>query len=405
MKWFTSIAVASLAAALGFTSVASADVSFYGRVTAGAEHVDNDKEDDDGTWDFGSRNFATRFGFKGSQDLGNGMEAGFHIERGLGAADDKLARRHTLVYLSGGWGKLTLGNQDNPYMKARNWDQTFLYGGGFGLGSSYRHEGIAYSMSNGPFSLNVLAMADDGDEDSTAMNAGMSAATGTYAAITGANTETSGNDSIDGWILHAGYDFGVAAVNIAHQASNKDYDITTAAGTAARAQANMPTALELGAEARVAAYNNHLVDVNASRDNTAIGFNGSVGAMDWYFAYQTSELNAGGNGYEDNDISSVGGQVSFDMSENDRVYVYYVAHSADRETWGDSDPKMSGNQFGGANGQTRGEDFTETIVGYTRDMGPGLRFIAEYAARDHDLEGNDAGSDWSRLGLVIRYVF
>jgi len=395
MKWFTSIAVASLAAALGFTSVASADVSFYGRVTAGAVHVDNDKDNDDGAWNLGATGIdgaqgrvATRFGFKGSQDLGNGMEAGFQIEREL-RPNNAIAQRHALVWLSGGWGKLTLGNQGSPYMNARKWDQTFLFGGNWGHGSGYRHEGIGYSMSNGPFSFNVLATGKVESDDATGtFDAGANGITDTGS--TDGATETSSDDSVDGWIIHAGYDFGIVSLDVAHQANNKDYDINTAVASAEADEATRATQL-----------NNHLVDGNASRDNTAIGVNGSVGAMDWYLAYQTSELNAGGSGYEDNDITSVGGLVAFDMSEKDRVYAYYVTHSGDRAQYGDTDGDTTGLQLG----ETLGEDYTETIVGYTRDMGPGLRFIAEYAAHDHDLEGDNAGSDRSRLGLVIRYVF
>jgi len=407
MKKFTSIAVVGLAAAIGFTSVAIADATVYGRVTAGAVQVDNDKDEDDGSWNFGSTGpgMATRIGFKGDQDLGNGMSAGFQIERqvkstGVRNSDDDgtetiehLNKRHNLVWLSGGWGKLTLGNQNNPFMNARKWDQTYFYGGNWGHGAGYRHEGINYSMSNGPFSLNVMAMATNGDEDSTGHIAeGGEAATTTVAAITAGTTETSGNDSIDGWIIHVGYDFGVAALDIAHQASNKDFDIV-GAGTAAPADAANPTAVESAAAARVANLNNGAVDSNASRNLTAIGVNGSVGAMDWYLAYQTAELNAGGSGYEDNDITSVGGFLGFNMSDKDTVYAYYVGHSGDRET------------RSGSGGVSLGEDYTETIVGYSRDMGPGLRFIGEYQTADKDLEGSNAGSDTSRLALAIRYVF
>jgi len=377
MNKFTAIAVAGLAGVIGFTSVAFADASFYGRVTAGAVHVDNDMDDDDGSWDFGSNKpgLATRVGFRGSQDLGNGMEAGFQIERNV-TADDGLAKRHNLVYLSGPWGKLTMGNQNNPFMNARNWDQTYFYGGNWGHGASYRHEGINYSNNMGPISLNIMAMATSGDADST------------DSFGTEGMTATSGNDGIDGWILHAGYDFGIAALNVAHQASNQDFDITApeATGGSGATAGTVVTADNM-------ALNNGAVDAGASRDLTAIGVNGSVGAVDWYLAYQTAELNAGGSGFEDNDITSFGGFLGFNMSEKDTFYAYYVSHSGDRNTY---------NADGTVN---LGEDYTETILGYSRDMGPGLRFIGEYAAHDLDRVSGADGSDTSRLALAIRYVF
>jgi len=424
MKKFTSIAVVGLAAAIGFTSVAIADATIYGRVTAGAVLVDNDKEDDDGSWDFGSNKpgLATRFGVKGEQDLGNGMSAGFQIERDVGA--DSLGKRHNLVYLSGGWGKLTLGNQNNPYMKARNWDQTYFYGGNWGHGSSYRHEGISYSMSNGPFSLTVQAIADSGPVTvsegttvhyyTTAPAGGATALTDAsadpanhvpgaprYSMVDGVGNPVSGTCStigatcaqgytiddaddpdldgssgpsarpapssltrvggrevddssgVDGWIFHAGYDFGIAAVNVAVQTN--DTESTT------------------------------------GRDNTAIGFSGSVGALDWYLAHNSSELSNKADDAMDNDVTSTGGFLGFNMSDKDTVYAYHVAHSADMAT--------------GTGDKALGEDYTETILGYSRDMGPGLRFIAEYQSIDKDLPANTEGSDQSKLALAIRYVF
>ena len=386
-KSIVAIAVAGLVGAVGFSSVASAEATVYGRVTAGAVHTDGDTDGNDGAWNFGATGIdgaqgrfnGTRFGFKGSQDLGNGMSAGFQIEREVrqGETPATVRQRHNLVWLSGSWGKLTLGNQNNPFLNARNWDQTYFYGGWWGHGEGYRHEGINYSMSNGPFSLNVMAQARSENEDAiTAIAA--SDATTDVAAVAAGSRDVSGDDGIDGWIIHAGYDFGVVALNVAHHADNKDTKVTGA--TVATGDTPLLTAARVAALAR----NNAAADA-ASRDNTAVGVNGSVGPMDWYLAYQTSELNASGSGFEDNDVSSVGGFVGFSASDKDTLYGYYVAHSADRATAG------------------LGEDYTETILGYSRDMGPGIRFIAEYQSLDQDT-GAD-GSDPSTLALALRYVF
>lgn len=390
MKKFTSIAVAGLAGAIGLTSVASAQVSVYGRVTAGAIYADDDTDTSDGAWNWGATGIdgsnahiaGTRFGFRGSQDLGNGLEAGFQIERAIREGERRSAtqQRQNNVYLSGHWGKLTLGMQNNPYMNARKWDQTYLYGGNWH--ESYRHEGINYSMHRGPFSLNVMGLARvENDETPAAIGE-------TAGMITAGMGETNGGDGVDAWIIHAGYDFGIAALDFAHHADNRDYDITTAAtgdsGTTADAVASRATATAL---------NNGAVDVSNYRDRTAIGVNGSVGAVDWYLAYQTSEVNASGGGFEDNDTDSIGGFLGFQMSENDTLYAYYVSHSGDRP------------RYDAAGAITLGEDYSETILGYSRDMGPGIRFIAEYQSLDLDLDGSDNGSDPSKLALVVRYVF
>ena len=415
-KSIVAIAVAGLVGAVGFSSVASAEVTVYGRVTAGAVHSDNDKANDDGAWNFGATGIdgggghlaGTRYGFKGSQDMGNGMSAGFQIERAIRAGENPSVtqQRQNNVWLSGSWGKLTLGMQNNPYMNARHWDQTFLYGGAFG--ASYRHEGINYSMSNGPFSLNVMAMAssDSIDNDAVAINATVDASlrvndAGNGAAVVPAAApvaditadgvgDISGDDGIDGWIVHVSYDFGVAALNVSHHADNKDYDVTTAVTGDVVTGDDAATATNAATAMRV---NGGSVDANASRDRTAIGVNGAVGPMDWYLAYETTSQNAGGGGFEDNDTSSVGGFLGFKASEKDTIYGYYVTHSGDRAAY---------NASGVA---TLGEDYTETIVGYSRAIGPGVRFIAEYQALDKDLDGRDAGSDTSNLALAVRYVF
>ena len=421
-KSIVAIAVAGLVGAVGFSSVASAEATVYGRVTAGAVHSDRDTDEDDGAWNFGATGIdgangrfnGTRFGFKGSQDLGNGMSAGFQIEREVrqGETPATVRQRHNLVWLSGSWGKLTFGNQNNPYLNARHWDQTYFYGGNFG--ASYRHEGINYSMSNGPFSLNVMATAQqesvvvnegttvhyytanpgDGatrivadatsDDHVAGAPLGLTLADGAVAATqpptpcstasatcalgytlapgtTGDNadpstiTRTVGREvddssGIDTWILHAGYDFGPVALNVAHHANQ--------------------------------------TEASSARSRTAIGFNGSAGPLDWYLAHEATELE-NATGAAENDVSSTGGFLGFSASERDTIYGYYVAHSAD--------------QAGTIDGSTVGEDYTETIVGYSRDMGPGLRFIAEYQSVDNDLEGD--GSDTSNLALAVRYVF
>ena len=343
--------------------------------------------------------------------MGNGLSAGFQIEREIRGGGNTsqnedgtvLRQRHNLVYLSGGFGTVTLGHQNNPYLNARNWDQTFFYGGNWS--ESYRHEGINYSMSSGPFSLNVMALANNAnidadlaiDEDEDNVADALACTDFGFAACGNAmitpQGEVSGDDGIDGWIIHAGYDFGPVALNVAHHANNQDFDINTTVNNGGLLDANL-TAFNTA----VTTVNNAAADANATRDRTAIGVNGVAGPVDWYLAYQTTELNASGN-YDANDVSSIGGFLGFNMSEKDTLYAYYVTHSADRSTLGaDGDTTMIV--------ETLGEDYTETIFGYARTIGPGVRFIAEYAAQDLDLEDDDdAGNNPNNLALVIRMDF
>lgn len=62
----------------------------------------------------------SRIGFKGSEDLGGGLAAIFQIENGFGADDGqqadktKLFNRLSFVGLTGGFGTVKLGRQNNP---------------------------------------------------------------------------------------------------------------------------------------------------------------------------------------------------------------------------------------------------------------------------------------------------
>lgn len=388
-KTILAIAIAGAVGAVGFSTVASAEATVYGRIVAGAIYLDRDKTNDDGAWNLGGIGNdgagapGSRFGFKGETDLGNGSKAGFKIERSL--AKRATTDRYNNVYLSGSWGQLTLGQQDNPYINALHWDQTNFYGGEYN--PSLRYEGINYSASTGAFNLNIMAIANDTIDPSSGTTVLCPSTAGCVSGATTAITrDTSGDDGVDAWIIHAGYDLGPVAVNFAHYADNTDVAITaitTAGGTPPQVTAGQTYATTRGGV---------VADLSASRDRTSIGLNGVVGPLDWYVAYETSELNASGN-YATNDIESVGGFLGFNASEVDIIYGYYVAHSADRP----SAATLTTNLLG--------EDFTETVVGYSREIGPGVKFIGEYRSLDKDLAGNNVGSDPTRLILALKLDF
>ena len=394
--------VASVVAALTAPVASYAvDATLYGSIRAGLVSGDSDGADSNRRLDLGGtgndgtlngQGLYSRIGVKGSSDLGNGLSAGLHLERGVGSG--ALTTRHTNVWISGGFGKLTFGQQGNPYRNARNWDQTWFLGGQFSTDGGSRVEGIKYSMSNGPFSLNVMATANDEAADGTtfhyytatptgatavpdadlnglpefirvsgtgactAIGNGCAKAhtlnppgnTGVASAAPSGTTRTHSQDDdesgVDSWILHAGYDFGVVALNVAHETNE------TEAATA--------------------------------RTNTAVGVNGSVGPVGWYLSYQTSELE---NATTDNDIDSWGGFVSFAASDSDTLYGYHVAHSADAAT------------------SSQGEDYTETILGYSHNFGGGVSLIAEYLTVDKDLASGANGNEPDTLVIAMKVDF
>ncbi len=111
----TLAAVAVLGAFAG--SALAADVQLYGIVDLGFaySHVDSDTTADD-LDSFSMENglqSTSRWGIKGTEDLGNGLTVGFILENGFGAdtgADNEpMFDRESSLFLEGSFGKLAFG--------------------------------------------------------------------------------------------------------------------------------------------------------------------------------------------------------------------------------------------------------------------------------------------------------
>ena len=173
MKRKTTLLAAGLASALGFTSVAiAADATIYGSVRSGIYHLGSHTnaagEHTEASWDIGSVDAGdlggsgdklwSRIGVRASHDLGNGMTGGLHIEKRL----DNFRTRHQNVYLSGAFGKLTLGQQGTPFHSAVSWDGTNLFGNWIDIHGGSRGQGIQYSSAlDGPFNFAAMIRDDN----------------------------------------------------------------------------------------------------------------------------------------------------------------------------------------------------------------------------------------------------
>lgn len=113
----TLAALAVLGAFAG--SAMAADVTLYGLVDYGFsyEHVDGDTADKDAQDTFqmkSGQNSGSRFGLKGTEDLGNGLKVGFVLENGFTADDgkmdnsDRLFGRESNLFVTGAFGTLSL---------------------------------------------------------------------------------------------------------------------------------------------------------------------------------------------------------------------------------------------------------------------------------------------------------
>ncbi len=108
------IAAAALAA---FSAGAmAAEVQLYGVVDIGFTYTHTSHQDKADKFEMSQNMYAgSRFGFKGTEDLGDGLKVGFILENGFYpdtgamADSDKIFNRESQLYLQGDWGQLGFG--------------------------------------------------------------------------------------------------------------------------------------------------------------------------------------------------------------------------------------------------------------------------------------------------------
>jgi predicted porin len=109
-KMKRSLIVAAALASLGASAFAQSNVTIYGRLNVTVER----QKLVSGTNDWVMQNNASRWGLKGSEDLGGGMATGFQIESGFnpanGAVSSSFWGRQSELNLGGAFGKVRLGN-------------------------------------------------------------------------------------------------------------------------------------------------------------------------------------------------------------------------------------------------------------------------------------------------------
>ena len=109
MQKMTRVVLAVLTVAGTTAAMAQSSVTLYGRVNTTVERQKLGDVSSTGMF-----NNSSRFGFKGTEDLGGGLKAGFQLESGFnsdtGASSSTFFGRQSEVNLSGGFGMVRLGN-------------------------------------------------------------------------------------------------------------------------------------------------------------------------------------------------------------------------------------------------------------------------------------------------------
>lgn len=239
-KKLIALAIAGLASVPAF---AQSNVTIYGVVDMAYQYtgdsvfnnVDSRNAIDSGV------SAGSRIGFRGTEDLGNGLKAGFVLEQGIAvdtggtAAGQGTFGRQSFVSLSGGFGTVALGRQYTPahMLLAANIDPFGLGKGTVGSIANYyiseaRLDNLAAYVSPNWGGFSVVAgysfnavgneqspKVDDFETDTRAWVIAPTYKNGPiYAALNFHRLDPvrDGFDSTNVWDLGGTYDFGVVKV-------------------------------------------------------------------------------------------------------------------------------------------------------------------------------------------------
>lgn len=407
------------------------EFTVYGRVVAGVYRDDSDKQGESATWEIGGtgidggRLSGSRLGFSADRDLGNGMNAGFELEQEFDGGGGPNIQRHRYVYLNGGYGNFSVGNNVGP-MGATSYDGSYFLGGNFRKGTD-RRDGLHYSNSVGGFNFGITLTGNEGDASKVATaplsrnmgendadyiarltreaesdaefalrasgeaDAAAAAALTRYTATPGssgvariADTRT---DTTQGAVTPETDAAYIARLEALNRAAAENTDDSKAARIADEDIDR--TIVGIGYDFGAFAVNvGHDADnTDTDRDITALLVSGDVGPLHYKVGYEQQD-DATPDG--ENDLSAVGLFLSYAASENDKVYLEY--ESADD----DHTPTVAGTDTD--------EGGTATVLGYERKFGGGAVFVAEYRSVSNDASNGapaDADNSPSRLTLAM----
>lgn len=260
--------------------VAQADANWYGRINTAVAFTDADAGDSTDI-----KNISSRFGVKGSHDLGNGLETVYRYEFGVesSTADVQDDNRLSFVGLKGSFGTVTMG---------RVWSAAFNHVGtimdvsnnvgGDSYNGAYRTSNtLSYSGGSGPLSLQVDLILD------------------------GANANSSG---ADGWGIGGTYSAGALSIAAAHTNTDADPDDTDYTGVAVKYSMEN---FWLGA--------GHTQTDDGTADDatgTALLAGGGSGDISWWVALENLEDDDTGT-----DTDTINFNITKSLSKNTRIYI------------------------------------------------------------------------------------
>ncbi len=208
----------AVAAALPMVSqAATADVTIYGKVHTSIDFIDPDAGDS--IYDVTSR--FSRLGFKGSEDLGDGLKLIWKMETGYNTAEGGFTSgRNTYIGLAGGWGTFLYGRHDTPLRMSTGkldvfGDEMADYNATAGFIDVRASDAIAYVSPSFSGLTLIGAVVPDADYDGTGDFGGAYSVAAMYsngglflAAAWEQLDDLVGGADATHWRIGAGFDMG-----------------------------------------------------------------------------------------------------------------------------------------------------------------------------------------------------
>ncbi|MFZ2295202.1 MAG: porin [Polaromonas sp.] len=319
-------------AALSFAGAASAQSSvtlygvadiFFGQTEKGApgKQVKQTVVDTDGA-------SSSRWGFKGSEDLGGGLKANFVLEGGMkmDTGEQKTAGsifdRVATVGLSGAFGAVTMGRQATPYDALRSstnntYDTKALTATDTVWGKDKNYSEVAAYESRLSNSIAFTSANYSGFSGAVAVNFGENKGLGLNNVSVDAGQAVS---------LHAKYASGPLLVGVAYQEQKTQNAATTAAstGTFSTKYTLIAGSYDFGLAKLTAGYNTAKDDATNAKDKqyqvgVTVPFS-KAGSVAFGYAKGDGEI-AGKDGKNGSGYSVVG---VYDLSKRTTLYAGWM---------------------------------------------------------------------------------
>ncbi|MBN8443033.1 MAG: porin [Thauera sp.] len=350
-KKLIALAIAGLAAVPAF---AQSNVTIYGIVDMGyvyrGDNVDDNVKSRNAI-DSGVAN-GSRLGFKGTEDLGNGLKAGFVLEQGILADTGASAQggrtfgRQSFVSLGGNFGTVALGRQYAPQFLLLDSLDPFSTGQVGASNNVYgidvRLDNLAAYVSPTWSGFNVVAAYTfnaAGNEESPRIKGGLTDDIRVWAIAPSytngpvsvglnyhnINPSAPGMDSTKVWDLGGSYDFGVAKVGLmfGQRKGDDSGDVTFNPAFEKSTQWMLGVTVPVGAAGKVLASYAHRKSELTSAAKAAYGTNDDAKSGQWALGYEHalskrtsiytaySDINNKGSAKDEADLSaSVGDATS-----------------------------------------------------------------------------------------------